>query len=107
MADGEKAPEKADEKKAAPARRAPAKAEVVNTVDGKPEKIADPRTSTETAEGVKQADAGYAPTPWVETNEKLDNRKGDQQVTADSWDSVPQHVNGGEVSDKRKLDNRG
>lgn len=120
MADGDKAPEKTEEKKAAaPARRAPAKAETkpeakresvvnekVNMVDGKPEKIADPDTSTEAAEGVK-ADEDYAPTPWVEVNEKLDNRKGDQAVAPEAWDSVPQHVNGGEVSDKRKLDNRG
>ncbi len=114
MADGDKAPEKTDEKKAAPARRAPAKAErdsvvneKVNMVDGKPEKIEDNRTTTEAAEGVKQADSDYAPTPWAETNDKLDNRKGDQAVTPEAWDSVPQHVNGGEVSDKRKLDNRG
>jgi hypothetical protein len=118
MADGDKAPEvKTDEKaaeKKTPTRRAPAKAEErdsvvndkVNMVDGKPEKIADNRTTTEAAEGVK-VDNDYAPTPWVETNDKLDNRKGDQQVTPESWASVPQHVNGGEVSDKRKLDNSG
>lgn len=118
MADGDKAADEVKDEKKAPTRRAPAKAETkperdsvvnekVNMVDGKPEKIADPRTSTEAADGVKQADEDYAPTPWVESNEKLDNRKGDQQVTPDSWDSVPQHVNGGEVADKRKLDNRG
>jgi len=127
MADGDKAADEVKDEKKAPTRRAPAKAETkperdsvvnekVNMVDGKPEKIADPRTTTEAFDAKKAGEetkvaapeeSEYAPTPWTETSDRLDNRKGDQQVTPGSWDPVPQHVDGGEVQDKRKLDNRG
>lgn len=112
MADDEKTAAE-DKPKTAPRKAAAKKDEPresmvndkVNMVDGKPEKIADGRTSTEAVE-VGQDDPEYAPTPWRETNDKLDNRVGDQQVDDAAWASKPQHVNGGEVSDKAKLDNR-
>lgn len=102
-----------DKPKAAAPRKASAKKEEpresvvndkVNMVDGKPEKIADGATTTESAE-VEQ-DNDFAPTPWVETNDKLDNRVGDQQVDDAAWAAKPQHVSGGEVADKAKLDSR-
>lgn len=69
-----------------------------NWVDGKPEKIADPKTSAEAFEDAdRDEDAEFAPTPWRETNPALDNRDGEQQVTKDSWAAVPQQVSGPEV----------
>lgn len=81
-----------------------------NWVDGKPQKIADPRTSTEAFGGdvAKLAGAVTAPTPWRETNPKLDNRTGTQQVTAESWKPEPQQVPGPEVGQNDpRVNNRG
>lgn len=72
-------------------------ADRVNWVDGKAEKIADPLSTAEAAEGVDtEGRSPFAPTPWRETNPKLDNRpvEGAGAVTAESWAEVPQHVPG-------------
>lgn len=59
------------------------------------------------AEPAPGAKIETAQEPWVEENPRLDNRTGDQQVPDDAWAPKPQHVNGPEVGDKKKLDNRG
>lgn len=86
MADGDKTPEDKPEEKRVPARRAPAKAEP----KPEPEKAPEPQ-----ADEVKPVDEG---------DDRLDNRKGDQAVAKEAWAATPQQVDGGEVSDKRKLD---
>lgn len=80
---------KTDDKKTPAHRRVrPAPAEV-NVPDEKPEDKTEVTTKDESED---------------EPDRRLDNRTGDQKVPDEAWATPPQQVDGGEITDKRKLD---